>query len=300
MPINASPHFLNAEQAYLEAQTTQQRIIALKKMISLAPSHKGGENLRKNLKRRLARLKFTNEKESRKTAGKKGIRKEGFQVVLLGLTNSGKSSILKAITNADPIISENLFTTKEPTLGTLKYQGVKAQVVDIPSAGSKEFDYGILHGADCLLIVIDNLLDFEKLKEERDRTSGKQIIVVNKIDRLNNQELRKLEATLKSRKMNYVLLSTKDKTGIEELKRKIMNEMDVIRVFMKEPGKQKSDKPAVLKSGATIYDVAESIFKGFSKQVKETRLTGPSGKFSNQRVGMNHVCKDMDIVEFKT
>jgi len=300
MPINASPHFLKAERNYLEAQTTQQKIIALKKMISLMPGHKGAENLRKNLKRRLARLKYVNEKESKKSGSKKGIRKEGFQVVMLGLTNSGKSSLLKAITNAEPKISDNLYTTKKPVLGTMQHQGVKAQVLDIPSVGGKDFDYGILHGSDCLLIVIDNLSDLEKLKDDRNKTSGKQIIVFNKVDSLNDKELRKLEETLKSRKMNYVLVSAKTGRGIDELKGKIMNEMGVIRVFMKEPGKEKSDKPAVLKSGATIFDVAESIFKGFSKQVKETRLTGPSGKFSNQRVGMSHLCKDMDIVEFKT
>ena len=69
---------------------------------------------------------------------------------------------------------------------------------------------------------------------------------------------------------------------------------------MKEPGKSVKSEPMVLKQGSTVCDVAEGIFKGFSRTVVETRVTGPSGKFSNQRVGMGHEVKDKDVVEFHT
>jgi hypothetical protein len=76
--------------------------------------------------------------------------------------------------------------------------------------------------------------------------------------------------------------------------------MHVIRVYTKEPGKSPSPIPVILKEGSTVRDVAESILKGFSQRVKETKITGPSSKFPNQIVGLNHVLKDKDIVEFKT
>ena len=44
---------------------------------------------------------------------------------------------------------------------------------------------------------------------------------------------------------------------------------------------------------------AEKIFHGLSSRIKETRITGPSGKFPNQVVGLKHKLKDMDVVEFK-
>ena len=40
--------------------------------------------------------------------------------------------------------------------------------------------------------------------------------------------------------------------------------------------------------------------KGPDGKVKETRIWGPSSKFSGQVVGLKHVLKDMDVVEFKT
>jgi ribosome-interacting GTPase 1 len=76
--------------------------------------------------------------------------------------------------------------------------------------------------------------------------------------------------------------------------------MDSIRVFTKEPGKPRTEDPIVLSKNSTVKDVAEKILKGFSKKVKETRVTGPSSKFPNQKVGLSHILKDLDIVEFHT
>jgi len=47
---------------------------------------------------------------------------------LIGLPNAGKSSLLKALTNANPKIGDYPFTTLEPNLGTLG----KIVLADIP------------------------------------------------------------------------------------------------------------------------------------------------------------------------
>ena len=57
MPINASPEYGAAKKEYLAAYTIEEKIEKLKKMISLAPSHKGAENLRAQLRLKLAKLK---------------------------------------------------------------------------------------------------------------------------------------------------------------------------------------------------------------------------------------------------
>ena len=56
----------------------------------------------------------------------------------------------------------------------------------------------------------------------------------------------------------------------------------------------------ILNQDSTVKEAAEKILKGFSKQVKETRIWGPSSKFPGQIVGMNHKLKDLDTVEFRT
>ena len=59
-------------------------------------------------------------------------------------------------------------------------------------------------------------------------------------------------------------------------------------------------KPIIMKKGSTLKDIAEKILKGFSKNVKETKIWGPSSKFPGQKIGLAHKLKDLDVVEFKT
>src|SRR3989344_2315843 len=295
MPINAGYEYFDAEKKYLAAQTLDEKIICLREMIKKAPKHKGSENLLSELKTRLKKLIEKSEKTSSIGKGKKGIRKEGFQVVIVGLTNSGKSMLLSVLTNASPIISSAPFTTKEANVGTMNYEGVYAQIVDLPSVLGKNFDMSLLHTADFVLIVLEKFEDMNSFEKVLEHCKGRKLIVINKIDLLSPEEVRKLDARLKSKKIDFVFVSALNKLGIDELKNRIFLSMRVIRVFMKEPGKEPSKQPVVLSEGSTVKDVAESIYKGFSRIVVEAKLTGPSGKFANQRVGLNHVLKDRDV-----
>ena len=86
----------------------------------------------------------------------------------------------------------------------------------------------------------------------------------------------------------------------EELKNKIFQSFDKIRIYTKEPRKEKSPKPMILNPDSTIKDIAEKILKGFSSKVRESKIWGPSSKFPGQKVGLQHKLKDLDVVEFKT
>jgi small GTP-binding protein len=301
MPINAGYEYIAAEKAYLEAQTLEEKITCLEEMIRVSPSHKGAENLRAELKKRL--IKFREKLEKGKKVGKgtkKGIRKEGFQVVLVGMTNTGKSALLAAITNAHPRIDSFPYTTKEPEIGTMDYEGVKAQIVDLPSIDSEQFDPGIVHTADAILIVIDSLQQLKTAEETVKSALGKKLVVYNKSDLISEDELRKLNATFRSRKINGLIVSAATGDNLNELKKILASMMNVVRIYMKEPGKPTSNIPMVMHKGATVKDVAEKILKGFSQRIKETKVTGPSSKFPNQKVGLAHIVLDRDIVEFHT
>jgi hypothetical protein len=301
MPVNAGYEYFNAEKKYLAAQTLEEKIAALEEMIRAAPKHKSSENFVSELKNRLRGLIEKKEK-SRKTGKStlKAIKKEGFQCVLLGLPNSGKSLLLSKLTNAKPKISLHPFTTTAPEIGTMDYQGVKSQIVDLPSIGSDFFDIGIVNTADCIILVVETIQDIEKIRPLLTKSYGKQLIVINKVDLLSNEQLRKFQETIKSKRIPGILISAETGAGIEELKERIFQNMNSIRIYTKEPGKSPSPNPVVLKQGSTVKDIAESIRNGFSKTVKESRVTGPSSKFPNQKVGLEHVLKDKDIVEFKT
>ncbi len=201
MPINAGYEFFNAEKVYLAAKTIDEKIIALEEMIRAAPKHKSSENFVAELKTRLKKL--IEKKEKAKKTGKtsqKGIRKEGFQCVIIGLANSGKSSLLTKITNARPRISSYPFTTMHPEIGTMDYEGVKAQLVETPSIDSVTYEVGMPHTADCLKIVIERVTDLAEIVKKLPRATQNRIIVFNKVDLLDENQTRKLQETIKSKK----------------------------------------------------------------------------------------------------
>ena len=305
---NQSPAYQRAHGRFLSAQTDEERLEALEEMIRECPKHKSSENMLSNLKTRYKKLKEKIEKGKKSgKSSKTGIKKEDMQAVIIGLTNTGKSSLLALLTNASPSISEFQFTTNEPAIGIMDYQGVGIQLIENPPVESEYHDKGLTNSADTLLIMVTKIEQIEKVEKHLEKAHGKKIIVFNKTDTLSEKEKRKISATLASKyskKYKFVLISAKTNENIEELKNKIFQSFDKIRVYTKEPGKDmkeaKSRRPIILSPGSSVKEVAEKILKGFSEKIKETKIWGPSSKFPGQKVGLHHKLKDLDVVEFKT
>lgn len=299
---NQSPFYIRAEKKFLGAQTNEEKVKWLEEMIRECPKHKSAEKMLANLKTRYIKLKEKIERTKKvsKGASKKGIKKEELQVVIIGKTNAGKSSLISALTNIHPQISEIRFTTRNPVIGMMNYNGVNIQMVEVPAIESEYYDRGLVHTADLIIILVDEIEQINEIKKKLENVQIKTLIVFNKIDILDDNEKRKLEARLKSQKLNFVMISAKTGENLDMLKEKIFKGFEKLRIFTKEPGKPRSEKPIILEPDSEVRDVAEKIFKGFSKSVVETKIWGPSSKFSGQKVGLTHVLKDLDVVEFKT
>lgn len=304
MPVNASYEFAAAEKKFYSAQTDDEKLAGLEEMIKTMPQHKSAEALRKNLRTRYKKLKedVASKKKRRKASSNQvSIKKGDMQAVLVGLTNSGKSSILKALTNANPLIASYGFTTQTPEVGIMNYETCPIQIVDLPAIGSDSFETGIINTCDTAIIVLEKLEDFEKVKKVLEKFQGKQIMVLNKIDLLNFNEKRKLQETLKTKKYNFVMISTKTQEGIPELKEKIFKSFNKIRTYTKQPNKAEHDSdPIILSPNSTVEDVAKVIFKGKTNIIKRSRIWGPSSKFGGQEIGLKHILKDKDVLEFST
>lgn len=301
MPINAGPEYAAAEKKYFAAKTLEERIICLEEMIKTAPKHKSSENFVAELKRRLIKLREKQEKDrAKKGGGRIGIKKDDMQVVIIGKTKSGKSSLLNALTNVKSPTGDYDFITKKPVVGVMDYFGVGIQIIEIPAIESDYYDRGLVNCADVVLLLVTDFKQIEEIKKALEKAHGKQIIVFNKADLLNEDEKRKIQANLQSKKYDFVLISAKEKKNIPELKDKIFMNFSKIRVYTKEPGKEKSNRPVILEKDSSVREIAEKILKGFSSKIKETKIWGPSSKFPGQKVGLKHRLKDMDVVEFKT
>lgn len=302
MPANAHPEFIFAEREYSNATTIEEKIKCLEKMISFAPSHKGGENLRAQLKTRYKKLVESKEK-AKKTgkSSKQGIKKGEMQVILVGPPNSGKSTLFEKLTNQKTIITNYPHSTSVPVLGTIDYEDVKIQLIDMPSFPNT--DKGVIHTTDTILLAIEDLSQIESSIKEIGPTHAKIILTITKMDLANEQEKRRIEANLKSKfkKYSYFLIgndNTKDE--LETIVKTIFQTFPIIRVYTKEPKKEHSKEPMIMKKGSTLQDAAEKISKNLKNRTKFAKIWGPSSKFAGQTVGLTHILKDKDIIEIKT
>src|SRR3990172_3633834 len=197
---NQSPQYQKAQANFLAAQTNDEKLRWLDEMIRECPKHKSAESMLANLKTRRKKLleKIESARKSGRSSGKKGIKKEELQAVIIGLTGSGKSSLLAELTNVRPQISPFPFTTKHPIVGMMNYSGINIQLIEVPALGSEYYDSGLVNSADVVLIIITSLDDINKILSQLERTHGKKLIIFNIKDEINE---RRIESTLKGKKL---------------------------------------------------------------------------------------------------
>ena len=191
----------------------------------------------------------TNRAPRKKTDGNKG---ESFWIWLqlkviadigiIGMPNSGKSSLLSVLTNARPKIANYPFTTINPNLGVANYNNKEVTLADIPGLieGAHEGvglgDKFLRHIERCknILHLIDitneDLLEnYSKVRKELLKYSNKlikkkEIIVFNKIDMISDEEVnKKINSFSKKIKKKIYSISALKHKGLTTIKRMLVN-----------------------------------------------------------------------------
>jgi len=173
MPANLPAEAEKALAKYQAARRIEDKIKALEEALSLIPDHKGTEKLRGRIKRRIAELRREAERKAAARATRKDyfhIPKEGAaQIAIIGPANSGKSSLLRALTNAKPQVSPYQLTTTEPTPGMMLHDGVELQLVELPAILTEDLQethltnrsIGFAKNADLIIVLLDGEKDPE-------------------------------------------------------------------------------------------------------------------------------------------
>lgn len=265
MPVNATPEYLKAENAYQKAKTIEEKILYLEEMIRCCPKHHGSETALAQLKSRLAKLK-KEAVSKRKIGSRKGVSKEGeAQVCIIGKTMSGKSTLLSRLTDAKPAISNHPYTTTKPVVGMIDYNGVKVQLIEIPSTFAPEY-LSVCRTADLLVITIRN---------DRERK--------DMFDFMENNYIR----------TKYIVVDIRMKK--DDVKKAVWNALGFIMVYTKDKGIL---SPMALKSGAKLREFAFKIHKDFVKNFRFAQLwRRTDGKTRRIQAGLDYALKEGDIVE---
>jgi len=326
MPANLTPQYRAAEERYRAATDPDEKLAALREMLAIMPKHKGTEKLQADLKQRIAKLAHQREGHggAKRTTFDHVVREGAGQVALIGPPNGGKSSLLAALTRAEPAIAAYPFTTHMPQPGMMPFEDVMIQLVDTPAIAAEHTPPwlpGLVRSADLAVLVVD--LTEPTLLEQVDSTLARlmqsrvQLVApgaatsledpavapVRALVAANRAELPDAEvgiallADLLAGRLPIRPVSAVEKRGLRDLARELFTLLDVIRVYAKEPGKPADrERPFVLKRGATVADFALNIHRDLVAHLRFARVWG-AHTFDGQTVHRDHPLADGDVVE---
>jgi len=324
MPANLTADFLKARNEFRAAKDRHDKLVALEKMLATIPKHKGTDHMQADIKRRIAKLK---EETQGKSSHRKGpqldhIEREGAgQVGLLGPPNSGKSSLLAALTNAHPEVAEYPYSTVLPLPGMMRFEDVPIQLVDLPPMSaeySESWLYSLVRHADLCLLTLDGSLQAEELAntvEEIILLLEEHHIRLVRRKEITEEEMRVRDVPCRivltrgdlgdlasrveelSDLFPVIVTSPIDRTGLDALREGVFVALNVIRVYTKLPGKPADMvEPYVLPVGSTALDAVRMVHRDFVDRLKYIRVWG-SGRFDGQQVPSTHLLADRDIIE---
>jgi ribosome-interacting GTPase 1 len=310
MPANLGPEYLAAEDEYRRAETLPGRIAALEKMYATLPKHKGTEKLQADIRRKLSQLRENQKKGPARATPFYVIPREGIgQIALAGPPNSGKSSLLRALTHAQPDVEPYPFTTHSPTPGMARFEDVQFQLIDLPPLAPEWVEpwvAQVLRRADHTLLIVaaNDPADLDEIEFlEQQFSSWKlpppRLMAVNKIDEPGGLDNFQVLAELYAGKYECLPVSAVTGEGLDRLTRRCFDLLDVVRVYTKAPGKKPDlNAPYVLPRGATVLDAARHVHKDFAERLKLARLYRPNRLEEGWPVGKDHIVEDGDILEF--
>ncbi|NPA47237.1 MAG: NOG1 family protein [Thermococci archaeon] len=162
-------------------------------------------------------------------------------VVIAGHPNVGKSTLLRALTNAKPEVASYPFTTRGINVGQFEEHYLRYQVIDTPGLLDRPLSerneverqaiLALKHLGDVIVYMFDpseycgypleeQIHLFEEIRSEFRELPF--VAAINKIDVADEEKVKDLEALLDELGIPYVEISALKGEGIEELKRRVL------------------------------------------------------------------------------
>jgi len=123
---------------------------------------------------------------------------------------------------------------------------------------------------------------------------SKALTILNKIDLVDDAFLKDLKTKIKS---DVIEVSANSDTNIELLKEKIYEKLKFIRIYLKPKGGEADFKePLIAREGDTVEDICNKLHRRLKREFRYGLIWGKSVKFGGQRVGLNHIMLDEDVL----
>jgi small GTP-binding protein len=153
-----------------------------------------------------------------------------------------------------------------------------------------------LYGYTSARVVIREDIDSEQLVDfiTGNKTYAKAITILNKIDLVDEKFLKKDKNKIKS---DVIAVSADGNINIEELKDRIYEELQFIRIYMRPKGGETDFKePLIIRKDSLVLDVCNKLHRKMKSDFRFGLIWGKSVKFGGQRVGLKHILQDEDVL----
>jgi small GTP-binding protein len=294
----------------LTGKEGSERIRELRSILGDLPGYKNGPyaDLRKWV---LAQIEESRTRSRVVHRDSISVRREGAaQIALVGAPNTGKSSLLHALSDVQIKIGDYAFTTVRPVPALTRINGVLVQLVEIPGliAGASQDRgggralLGVLRGADAIVFCQDVRASLAALTDVRAEVAAAgievpAILAVTKMDEGQPDDLARLQAAVPE--LPVIGVSAIDDRSLEAFKAAVWELTGLLRVYLRRDGTA-TDEPISLPPGATVADVAAEIHKDVAAACRGGRVWGQSARFEGQLVGRDHVVRDGDTIQIVT
>ncbi len=123
------------------------------------------------------------------------------------------------------------------------------------------------------------------------------IVALNKVD--TKDDYQQIVSDFSKRYgIKTIPISATEGTNIAQFKDAIYQNLGIMTIYLKPNVGKERLAPMVIRKHATVRDAAKKFHTEIVDELKCAYINGPSAKFSNQRVGADHVLQESDTVTF--
>ncbi|MGY5142260.1 MAG: OBG GTPase family GTP-binding protein [Nitrosopumilus sp.] len=153
-----------------------------------------------------------------------------------------------------------------------------------------------LYGIVSARVVIREDISSEQLSDHiaGNISYSKSLTILNKIDLVDRDFLEDFKQKIKT---EVIEVSANSDINIEILKEKIYEKLKFIRIYMRPKGGETDFKePLIAREGDSVEDVCNKLHRRMKKEFRYGLVWGKSVKFGGQRVGLDHILQDEDVL----